>query len=418
MVIVLILAMTSAGLVFAGDAGKFDHSFYAYKFASQKALGPSESLTYTILLYNSSLEDMIVDVVDTIPEELTYSGTASPTAVYDAINNTLTWEDIEVPLASQVLLTFDMVAPATVSEAIDVTNTATVTTEKNSYDIEFTVDLLTEAPLEDVYFPVVNSVVIDEMDVLIDVDVVLHIDAMDYVAADTPGSLDQMLIKEWELSTDYSEGWVMIHSTGWIPFDSDYDYTLGDQPGIKFVAVWVKDEAGNISHATQEAFDFASYLKPSTELTDRISILPYGVYFDVGESITATLVKDPISDTNSSVGLIVWTPEDYNTPIIVPPGAVEGDPIVYNGVSVGGIYVFGVNYTANSTLVYDLTIDPEGGPSAWGVTPGTVSAETAEAVTLNPFSEIGFNPIAMGLQDQPNSPSASSIKFYLPILWR
>lgn len=414
MVAALVMAFANTGSVLAEDepnSGKWDHTFYAYKFASQKALGPSEELTYTILLYNSSLDPIMVDVVDTIPAELSDPMNVSHMGDYDPVLRTLTWEDIEVPVGHQVLLTFDVAAAVVPTEAIDVVNTATVTTDKNTFDIEFTIKLLPELPEDDVFFPVVNSVVIDEMDVLEELEVILHIDAMDYAAPSTPGVVDQMMIKEWQVGGGTGEGWVVKNTTGWVPFESEFAYTLGDQPGVKFIGVWVMDEAGNISHATQDAFDFASYLKPDTTLMDQIGIIPYGVYYEEGVSINASLVVDEVlSDEDSSAFLLVWTPADYNNPVPADQA--------FAGESVGGIYVFGVSYTAASTLVYDLDISPGGGPSAWGMAPGVgmlLSSDNIENDSYNIFSVIGFDPIALALQNQPAS-QPTGLLVYLPIL--
>jgi uncharacterized repeat protein (TIGR01451 family) len=410
--ILVMIAMFSPVSVLADetDGGYHDHTFMAYKFASKHSLGPEDSLTFTILLYNSSTDTVTADVVDTLPIELGYvPGTASGGGVYDAATHSISWSAVEVPFASQVLLTFDVESSTTIAEMIDVVNTAEIITDKNTIETEFEVRLLPQAPTGDVEFPVVESVIIDEMDALISRDVTLYISASDNIG------LDKMMIKEWQVGGGTEQGWVETQSSDWIPYDTEMEWTLGDKPGAKFIGVWVADAAGNTSFATREAFDFASYLKPATTFSGEIGIVPYPVYYEAGVEVTATL--DWIGDENSSAVLLVWFPGEFDE-------AADSDPheITFT-TETAGTYIFGVSVSADVELIYNLGITPGGGPSALGVEASFTAVGTEytdgsqESTYNNPLFEIGLDPISIALEDQPlAAPPVTADKVYLPIL--
>jgi uncharacterized repeat protein (TIGR01451 family) len=410
--ILLLIAAFNPFSVFAdeADGGYYDHTFIAYKFASKHSLGPQDSLTFTILLYNSSTDTVTADVVDTLPLDLGYlPGTASGGGEYDAATHSLSWSAVEVPFASQVLLTFDVEAPSVIAEMIDVVNSAEITTDKNTIETEFEVRLLPQSPTADVVFPVVDSVIIDEMDALTSRDVTLYISASDNIG------LDKMMIKEWQVGGGTEQGWIETQSSGWIPYDTELEWTLGDKPGVKFIGVWVADAAGNTSFGTREAFDFASYLKPATSFSGEIGIVPYPVYYEAGVDVTATL--DWMGDENSSAMLLVWFPGEFDE-------AADSDSqeITFT-TETAGTYIFAVSVTADVELTYTLGITPGGGPSALGMesafTPiETESTDTSpESTYYNLLFAIGLDPISIALEDQPlAAPPVTADKVYLPLL--
>jgi hypothetical protein len=196
-----------------------------------------------------------------------------------------------------------------------------------------------------------------------------------------------------------------------VPFSETYEWTLGDKPGVKFIGVWVADAAENVSHATQEAFDFASYLKPDTAFSDEIGMVPYLVHYDAGEYVEAFLDWIPASDEDSAL-LMYWEPGQYDNAADVN----ESEIIIEETVE--GIYVFAVGITAPSGLVYNLDISPGGGPSAWNVGPESVVIGNLEGdgVYQNVFLEFGLDPISIALDSQPTG--LPDIMYYLPILWK
>jgi len=155
----LILAQ-SQFVVMAEDSNDvvYDH-FIAYKYASQHTLGPQGSVTFTILLYNSGTDTVTADVVDTLPAELTYvTGTANNGGVFNGEDHQISWTGVAVPPTTQVLLTFDSAAQAASRDAVEVVNTAIVTTNESVYETETSVLLVPTQPMDDVEFPDLESV--------------------------------------------------------------------------------------------------------------------------------------------------------------------------------------------------------------------------------------------------------------------
>jgi len=390
-----------------GDA-LFDH-FIAYKYGSKAALGPSQTLTYTILLYNSGIETVTADILDTLPEQLAYvAGSASNQGVYNAGDHAVSWTGIEIAPVTQVKLTFEAMAPNTVAEEVVVTNMATITTGTNEFDIEADTTLLTNAPTEDVEYPVVESVTIDEGDALTTREVTLYIDATDNVG------VDKMLIREYQVFEKPNAGWDVSEDSDWVEYEAEYEYTLGDLPGVHFIGVWVADEAGNVSHATQESFDFASYLEDETTIANQITNIPYAIYYDTGVDVNAVLTQ---KSGEESVCLNIWYAGNYD--FFTPDHGCENDASFTTEAA--GTYLFIAGIQAPEEVSYNLSITPAGGPNAWGETPERASLEsTAEAYSL--FAQIGLNPISTALADQPavtpSYPSADAKMFHLPLLMR
>ena len=407
----LIAQLPGAAFASTNDGEYYDH-FVAYKYASKQALGPGETLTYTILLYNSTTDAVIADVVDMLPAELSVvDGTVSNGGMYDA--GQITWSGVEVVPATEVKLTFDVVAPEEIDEIVKVTNVAKVTTADNVYETETTTTLLPEPPVDDVVNPVVESVVIDDKDVLTSREVTLHIKATDNVG------VEEMLIQEFQVIEKPNSGkvvlaWDVTNPPHWVDYQETYRWTLGDLPGVHFVGVWVKDAAGNISYATQSSFDFASYLEDESTFETKITNIPYAVYYEAGVDVTATLTQ---LSGESGVMLYIWFPGNFEGVDIV---GQPGEPVEFT-TEKAGTYIFMVGVMAPAGVSYNLSITPEGGPSAWGETSGSVSinSSTTESTTMSLFGEVGVDPIAEAISSPPPLvPSEEMETVYLTMIFR
>lgn len=411
-VLTLLMAMSPITvLAETSESAAYDH-FYTYKFASKHSLGPNQSLTFTILLYNSSTDTVSADVVDILPEEFSFvGGSASDGGVYDQEDHTISWTGLELGFASQKMLTFDVMAPAVIEVETEVINRATIVASSNpeAYHIESSVLLLPLAPDYDVEFPVVQNVVIDEVDALTTRNVTLHITASD------DNDVEQMMIEEYQLVEKPNAGkeWQMTESSEWVPYQEEYEYTLGDNPGVHFIGVWVQDGAGNVSHATQESFDFASYLQPETVIENKITNVPYAVYYEEGIEVTAQLEQ---LSGEPGVCLYVWFAGNFGTADITC-----AEPAEFT-TPTEGIYLFLVGVQAPQEISYSLSITPGGGPSAWGSLPPRPRNQIVGIESLDSiFDEIGLDPISMALANQPvipNVPAEGMIVTHLPFIWR
>jgi uncharacterized repeat protein (TIGR01451 family) len=367
------------------------------KSVSQHRLGPGGTLTYTIRLHNSGTAGAIVGVTDALPPEVAYvAGSAAPAADYDAATGTLSWSDVRVPVRGDVPLSFAVTGTAVSSPTV-VTNIATITAGSESFQRSAKVVLLPERPVSDSTPPVVHSLTIDDQDVLDSPAVTLHISATDDV------ELRWMYLKEWQWIATPMPRWELVQSSGWIPFQAEYPWTLGPKNGVHFVAVWVGDGVLNRSHVRGRALDFASLVQPSAEIPP-LGVVPYLVYYDEGADVTATLTP-----LEGHAELYVWDTSTPGQPL------AEGTQAVRFTTQRPSTYLFAVR--GEPTAIYDLTIEPTGGPrppiqdrpgpGGGGQNPLTEimnadapAGQVAEDL-IALFNESGFDPLDMALAPAP-----------------
>lgn len=80
------------------------------KLASKDVLVAGETMTYTIQLVNSGEAEAVADVVDSLPDAVSYvDGSVSGGGVYHSDSATLSWDAVAVPANSTVDLTFQVV---------------------------------------------------------------------------------------------------------------------------------------------------------------------------------------------------------------------------------------------------------------------------------------------------------------------
>jgi len=376
----------------------------SYKAASQRIVVAGNSFTYTINLINSGTEDAIADVSDPLPDQLTYVfDSASNGGVYDSADQIVSWNAITVPAGTSLPLTFVVSATTDITRPTPVENTATITvanpmttTLPNVLHREAHVLLVPSGINGDVWPPVVRSLTIDDQDVLTSPTVTLHISATDNI------SVSQMFIREWQLTSSPHPHWEVTRSSGWVPYQADYDWGLGSRDGTHFVGVWVQDAAHNISRLERRAFDFASLVQPGASVAQR-GLVPYLVYYDQGVNVTATLTT-----LTGDADLYLWRPNNHFGPDFKSTHPISGTDLITFTTQRAGVYLFVVRGYVTST--YDLTIEPAGGPrvpwSWWSMTatsdagsinltaPSAPSAKTDDLTYDAVLPQSGVDPLA------------------------
>jgi uncharacterized repeat protein (TIGR01451 family) len=388
------------------------HSILAgsFKMASRRFVAVGETLTYTIKLINSGTDDAVVDVSDPVPDALTYvSDSASNDGTYDPNTHIVAWGAITVPAGSSVPLDFAVEATLAVTRPRLVLNTATITvTGDGSFRRVAPVLLVPEPGSVDVIPPEVHSLTIDDQDVLTSPTVTLHISATDNV------SVSQMFIREWQLRTAPGPHWQATHSSGWIPYQPDFDWTLGSTSGAHFVGVWVKDAANNVSHLDRRAVDFASLLLPNTTVA-RHGVVPYLVYYNANVAVTATLT--PLS---GDADLYVWFPGNHFWPDRWHTDPLTTTDTITFTTPRAGVYLFVVHgYTA---ATYNLSIEPGGGPRA-EVPNLSVAANVSVSAPYTPNAKTDTLTYDMVLPDSGVDPlyttsALDPYAVYLPLVMR
>ncbi len=358
----------------------------SYKMASRCKLAFGEKLTYMIRLHNSGTSDTTANVSDPIPDQLQYiEGSVTGGGSYDSGTGTLSWTNVNVPPGRGLSLTFQATQAISVTEPTVITNTATISTVDDSIQRWARIVLVPGSDRSDKQPPVVQSLTIGEQDVVTDPSVTLHISATDNV------EVRWMFLAEWYLEASPIPRWRAVHSSGWVPFQADYPWTLANASGAHFVGVWAVDGAFNHSHLDRQALDYASLLLPGTTLP-AMRVLPYLVYYDANVDVTATLAT-----ASGNADLYVWYPGSYGRPdqSSRQPGTAPDE--VHFTTPKAGTYFFLVHAMEASTYTLDIT--PAGGPrpslalSEAGGTAAEESAPLADDPIQNLLSLSGLDPL-------------------------
>jgi uncharacterized repeat protein (TIGR01451 family) len=385
----------------------------SYKAASVRAVAPGGKFTYTISLHNSGAIPRIVAVTDPLPAEVTYvDGSANAGGVYDATTRTLSWSDLSVLEGTTLALTFDVTAESPAAVAVKIVNTATITSGTDSLKRSATVVLL-PSPGGDRIPPVVQSFTIGDQDVLTSPDVTLHIQASDNVG------VTKMYLVEWALTTMPFPHWQVVKSSGWIPYQADFPWTLGSQNGTHFMGVWVADAAMNHSRLTRSAIDFASLVLPNAHVAQG-DMIPYLVYYPAGVDVTAVL-----KFSSGEAHLFVWHPGNMFAPDETTPTPNSGTQTITFTTKTAGIYMFLV-YGVKATD-FDLSITPPGGPRlpipvpvastgaipalAQEITPASITA-ILDGITYNPILPVsGLDPLDVAIE-----PASPGFQAFVPVI--
>lgn len=351
----------------------------AVKTASKRVVEPDEVLSYNILLINSGTADEMVDVVDPLPGEVTYVGGADDSGgSYDPSSRTVSWSDVTVPAGDHVSLTFDVRA-GEVDKAAVVVNTATVNTESRSYERSARIVIVSDLPAHDVSPPRVESVSIDQGDVVTNPNVTLTIDARDDVG------LRSMVVQEWALSDDGMPRWQVVQESGWIPFQAKLAWTLTGRAGVHYMTVTVADKANNMSTLTGSAMDYASLLLAG-QTVGQDGRIPFFVHYEAGADVSAMLTT-----MSGDADLYVWFPDEFGSPNRSSTEDATSVDAVSFTAPVSGRYVFLVHGHEAST--YNLALAPS---SATGSQSGsaTVDASKERLQSLIDLILSGLDPLA------------------------
>lgn len=390
----------------------------SYKKASQRRIMMNDTLTYTVQLVNSGAVDALVNVTDPVPPALSYvENSATYGGLYDPGTQIVAWEAITVPAGSRVPLSFAVMATGTVTHPTLLMNTATISvTGDSTFKRQAPVLLMPTVSGEQIS-PIVHSVTIGDQDVLTSPTTTLHISATDNI------SVSQMFIREWQLESVPFPHWNVSSSSGWVPYQPDYPWTLMSNSGVHFVGVWVADAAHNVSELEHGGMDFASLIFPGTTIGQK-QMVPYLVYYPAGVTVTAQ-----VTSTVGDADLYMWYPHNFFWSDRKSLKPSPGTDLVTFTTPRAGIYLFLVRGFTDAT--YNLSIDPAGGPRAW---PDSAGGENGDEAAVQPTlnltvpdatsvkaDELTLEPLLSqsGIDPLVTAPTVDGLyQIYLPIVVR
>jgi uncharacterized repeat protein (TIGR01451 family) len=364
--------------------------------ASPPYAGPDQKVTYTVQLRNTGGSSAVANVSDTLPAELALvADSISDGGTYDAATRTIAWRNVEVAATARKELRFQVTPAVSVTEPTPVMNTAMIESNGVALERSFPIVLLPEAAGNDKVRPVVESVTINDGAGMVDNNqVTLNIRASDN------DSLDKMHIQEWQISSDRPM-WELVNTQKNMTYQETVDWTLGEQPGTHFIAVWVVDASGNTSLLNRNAVAFVSLT--GSETVGQSGFVPFLAQLDAGVTVEATL-----ETTSGDADLYVWFPGNLGQPDEASTNEGVATDTVSFTTSKAGIYLFLVHGIPGSAYTFSMTQSAE--------TPANASQLTAKPInfTSEPLmSWLGFDPF--GVLKVPNNEAS---KIFVPTVTR
>jgi uncharacterized repeat protein (TIGR01451 family) len=248
---------------------------------------PGETVTYTIRLRNSGLLGAMIAVTDTLPTGLTaLTSTIGSDGVYDPATGVITWPAELMWPGESARLTFS----ALVDESLGATTLENEAVARAFWlgladyqeeTITVTVEVDPDLPATSDAIPPQNvSLTIEQGQVVTDSQQVgLRI------AADVDAN--GMYLREW--TWDATAGaWTVAQESGWIHYATAYTWTLSEGDGVKYLGLWVSDEASNVSILDEGTLEFTNLMSDSQSLEDGGRV-QYRFDLHEGEEMTLTL---------------------------------------------------------------------------------------------------------------------------------
>jgi uncharacterized repeat protein (TIGR01451 family) len=373
----------------------------SYMAASRQFAVPGSQFDYTIRIRNSGIGRAKITVTNPLPAKLSYvRGSSRPEALYNEETRTLIWNDVLVPAAGDISLSFGALG-SPVSSSTPVVNTASIAAGDDCLARTTTVWLVPRPPEIDGVPPVVDAVTIGDKDILQERAVTLHVSAYDDVC------VEKMFIREWVWQAADSPQWTVAQSSGWIPYRAELPWTLGSGAGTHYVGVWVADKAGNRSRLDSRSLDFASLVVPEARLP-QLRLAVYLVRYDAGVEVSAELT--PMRGVSS---ISVWSIGALDKPL-----SADSRQLSFTTQQAGS-YLFMIHGQPGAE--YHLSVRPEGGPRSKAGTnpPEAPQADSAEGYCLagnssllGLLAESGLDPL--GTSGDPNLPQL----LFIPLLAR
>jgi hypothetical protein len=212
----------------------------------------------------------------------------------------------------------------------------------------------------------------------------------------------RMYLREWT-PDPITGAWTMARDSGWIDYSRAFTWTLSAGQGVKYLGVWVADQAGNVSTLNEHSLIFVNRMDASQALADGQRVQYRGL-LDEGASIAlvlTTIAGDP--------DLYIWHPRnaflpDRYTNDTVLPG--QDEYLSSYSSTEGGCYLMEAQAVGASK--YELSLN--------GEVPSEPNALQALAAKVRPAHPLTVSdPLSAG---QVGPAVTLRSKIYLPVMYR
>ena len=211
-----------------------------------------------------------------------------------------------------------------------------------------------------------------------------------------------MYLREWKPDPTTGD-WIVAKDSGWIDYADNYDWTLSEGQGVRFLGVWVADRRGNVSTLYEHSLVFVNRVDGNQALANgqRVQYL--------GTLEQGTWVLALLTTVSGDPDMYIWKPRNAFWPDAfrndtVQPGQTED--LVHQLVPESGRFLLEVQAVGDSE--YQLMLNGEG--------VSMTEASRTPAVNWRPQHPLVISdPLSAG---QTGTVVTLRPKIYLPVMFR
>jgi len=210
-----------------------------------------------------------------------------------------------------------------------------------------------------------------------------------------------MFLREWT-ADPVSGAWTVAQSSGWIEHRQAFDWTLSAGHGVKYLGIWVRDAAGNLSTLDEGSLAFANRWDGNQSLAaeERVQFrgrLPQG-----------SLVAGLLTTVRGDPDLFAWRPDNGFLPNLISNASVPaGETEQLGEQMVQRIGVFLVEVHAAGASEYQISFIGSG--------PDAAAAQAAALKPLPKHPLTVSDPLSAGVAGHPEETPVEWIR--VPLLF-
>ncbi len=168
----------------------------------------------------------------------------------------------------------------------------------------------------------------------------------------TPSSgVDSILVVEYQYNLSTAE-WIAGQDSGWLPYaqmSAGRSWMLLPEPGMKYLKVWAKDKAGNVSAAPFERF--LNYIPPMGNVAEGKSHI-YRFTVPAGKMLTAK-----VTPQGGDPDLYIWNPDNSAACASIEVGTVmEQCSVTVGAAQSSGVYQVEVYGFIQSSYILQVDV--------------------------------------------------------------
>ena len=231
---------------------------------------------------------------------------------------------------------------------------------------------------------------------------------LDVLAADNPGGtgVQWMYFREWKYDPEVVQ-WVIVRSSGWLPYAESTIWSLAPGTGVKYVGAWFADGANNVSNPV--VLDDINLIVPGDTIGEA-EVTQYRRTFEPSQQVTVTL-----NVASGDADLYIWRHGSTGTPDYWSNLAgTATEQVVFTAVE--GEYTIEVHGYASSEYTLDIATSGDGGG---GGAQGMTVTQTVGELTSAASKPLPSQPLVATKPGGAETPGEEpNQRIYLPLVVR